>query len=578
MPTAELNNGRIEFQTTYRDRERMKLIPGARWDTYAQTWWAPISWATCVQARGVFGEELQVGAQLGAWARNERETRITPCLELRNADDASLARVTDERLRPFQRAGIKFLATSRQALCGDDMGTGKTLAGILTLEEIGDDAFPALVVCPNSMKFIWEAEYANWASHRRVVVIHGGKNARVKQIQALRDGEYNVGILNWEGLRGHTRLAPFGSIRLSETDKEEKELNEISFRSVIADEAHRAKEPKAQATRALWWLSKDAENRIALTGTPIANSPEDAWAIMHFVSPEEFSGKSSFIDRYALKSWNMFGGLEIVGLKSETKDELFSILDPRFIRRTKAQVLPQLPPKTYVTRTIELSPKQRKAYDTLRKEMLVELDSGILIATNPLTKIIRLLQLASAYGQLEEDGSVTLTDPSCACDALEEIVEELGDQRAVVFAESKQLINLAHKRLVRAKPHGPGLDVSLITGDVDPGARDSALRDFTSGRSKVMLMTLATGGTGLSFPGCSTAIFLQRSFNAVHNLQAEDRIDGIGRGVEGVPSTIIDVIALDTMQERVHEVRAEKAEMLEEFVRDEERLRAWLSK
>lgn len=482
------------------------------------------------------------------------------------------------KLYPFQRAGASFLAVAGQALCADEMGCGKSCEAIVALELLGSDAFPALFVCPNSMKFSWEKEYAKWAPHRRVVVVTGGKSARVKQIAQLKDGEADVAVINWEGLRGHTRLAGYGSLQLDEGDKLPKELNEIAFQTVIADEAHKAKEPRSKQTRALWWVGHHAKYRFALTGTPIANSPEDIWSLMHFVSPEEFPAKTKFIDRFALQSWSMFGGMEIVGLKSETRDELFSILDPRFIRRTKEAVLPQLPEKTYVAREVELGTKQRKAYDSLRKEMIVDLESGVLVATNPLARMTRLLQFASAYGAIAEDGSLVLTEPSCKVDALEELVQELGDQQAIVFAESKQLINLAYKKLTRVKPHGLGLSVGLITGDVDVYARKLAAEEFTSKKHRLMLMTLGAGSEGLSFPGCSTAIFLQRSFSAVKNAQAEDRIHGIGRGEEGISSTIIDIVSLNTLEQRVHEVRQEKAEKLEEVARDVETLKTWLAK
>lgn len=577
MPYAELVNGRIDITSPFRDRELIKLLPGGKWDTTAQTWWAPLSWATCIQLRGIFGQELQIGPNLSVWSRNEKSTRVTPCLALRMAEDSSDG-ISTEGLRPFQRAGVVFLSTARNALLADEMGLGKTVQAIAAAEEIGDEAYPLLVVAPNSMKFTWEKEYKTWAPRRRVIVIQGGKVTRQKQIHAFKDGEFDVAVINWEGLRGHTRLDGYGSLSLSDEEKRPKELNEITIKTVIADEAHKAKDPRSKQTRALWWVSKHAENRFALTGTPIANSPEDAWSIMRFVAPEEWPAKTKFIERYALQSWNMFGGMEICGLKSETRDELFSILDPRFIRRTKAAVMPQLPPKTYSTRDVELSPKQRKAYDSIRKEMIVDLETGVLVAINPLARMVRLLQFASAYGEIGEDGNLLLTEPSCKIDALEEIVEELGGEQAIVFAESRQLIELAYKRLIRAKPHGLGLSVGLITGKVDPHARAEAVTDFNSKKHQLMLMTLATGGVGLSFPGCSTAIFLQRSFNFVYNTQAEDRIHGIGRGVEGVPSTIIDVISVGTVEERVHEARIEKGEKLEEFARDEETLKAWLSK
>lgn len=581
MPVAELSEDgqRIIINTEYRERERIKLLPGAKWDTQAQTWWAPLSWATCVQLRGIFGTDLSVGSNLGAWARNERAVRVDPCLALRTASDAEDVR--DERLRPFQRAGVKFLATARNALIADEMGLGKTAQAICALEEIeasGGEAYPALIVCPNSMKHTWQDEFKTWEPSRRVVVISGGKSARVKQIEAFGSGEYDVAIINWEGLRGHTRLEGYGSLQLTDAEKEPKELNAVLIRTVVADEAHKAKDPRSKQTRALWWVGKQAENRFALTGTPIANSPEDIWALMRFVAPEEWPAKTKMIERYALQTWNMFGFMEICGLKSETKQELFQIMDPRFIRRTKEAVLTQLPPKMYTVRTVEMAPKQKRAYEQMRKEMIAEVESGIMFATNPLTRMTRLLQLASAYAEIGPEGKPILAEPSCKVDALEEIVQELGDQQAVVFAESRQLIELAYKRLVRVRPHGLGLSVGLITGEVDVHARQEAVREFTGGRHKVMLMTLGAGAEGLSFPGCSTEIFLQRSYSSVKNQQAEDRCHGIGRGIEGVSTNIIDIITEDTVEPHVHEVLVDKAERLEEIARDKETLKAWLTR
>lgn len=581
MPVfAELSadGKRINIASEYRDRDRMKLVPGAKWDTEERTWWTPLSWAACVQLRGVFGQELQVGQNLGAWSRNEVQTRILPCLELRNAEDSD---GVDERLYPFQRAGVMFMANAKQALNADEMGLGKTVQGIMALEQLGDDAYPALIVCPNSKKFDWAEErdpfgnisggFAYFAPHRRVEVIHGGKSQRVKQIARVRDGEADVLVINWEGLRNHTRVSGYGSVNLTDAEKELKELNEVGLRSVIADEAHRGKDPQAKQTRALWWVGDHAEYRFALTGTPVANSPEDAWALMRFVSPLEFPVKGRFIDRYALQTWSLWGSLVVAGLKSETKDELFKILEPRMIRRTKKMVMPQLPEKVYTTRTIELVPKQRKAYDQLRKDMLAELDGGILLATNPLTRLTRLLQFASAHGEIDAEENLILTEPSCKVDALEEIVEELGQQQAVVFAESRQLIELAFKRLQKK-----GVSSAMLTGTVPPPERAENVQNFQSGKTRILLLTLGAGGEGLTLTAASVAIFLQRSFSAVKNAQAEDRIYGRVNDAHG--AEIIDVIARDTVEDRIREVLADKDAKLQEIVRDEENLRRWLAK
>lgn len=88
MPVAELVDGRIVLQSEFREKELLKQIPGGKWDTVAQTWWVNLSWAACMNLRGIFGSSLQVGPVLGAWARNERTTRVDPCLALRTASDA----------------------------------------------------------------------------------------------------------------------------------------------------------------------------------------------------------------------------------------------------------------------------------------------------------------------------------------------------------------------------------------------------------------------------------------------------------------------------------------------------------
>lgn len=570
MPTAERHGERIYVWSEMRDREQIKEIPGTNWDTSVQAWWLPLSWAGCVQLRHTFGDALAVGQELAAWAREDSLTRVNPCLALREAQDSDdLAFLT--ALRPFQRAGVKFLTTAGQALIADEMGLGKTVQAIAALEVLGEQAYPALVVCPNSMKFTWADELARWAPGRKVVVVNGGAATARKQIAQVRDGEAHVAVINWEKLRSFTRLDGYGSLKLEEGEKVPKELNEIEWKTVIADEAHRAKDPKAKQTRALWWLGRSAPFRFALTGTPVANSPEDIWTLMRFVAPMEFPGKSKFIDRYAMQSWSLYGYPEVVGVRSEYRDELFKILDPRFIRRLKAAVLPQLPAKTYVTRHVELVAKQRKAYNQLREEMLAELDSGILLASNPLTRMTRFLQFASAYGQIDEDGKLILTEPSCKVDALEEIVGELGTQQAVVFAESVQLIELAHARLVKA-----GYKCGMVTGNVPPVDRATFIGAFQRSELQVLLLTLGAGGEGLTLHAASTAIFLQRSWSAVKNAQAEDRIHRMGQEAEAV--TIIDVIAHDTAEARVHEARQQKADMLEEIARDGETLRKWLAK
>jgi SNF2 family DNA or RNA helicase len=502
-----------------------------------------------------------------------------------------------DKLYPHQRAGVRFLRVAGSALLADEMGTGKTVQVIATLES--EDLYPALIVCPNSVKSVWESEFERWAPLRHVVTAGAGTAAAEEAATDVANGAADVLIINWEALKNVSRLAPFGSIRLescsncdptsrkkpSQCQREDKILNLIRWAAVVADEAHRAKDPKSQQTRALWAVGDRAEHRFALTGTPIANSPEDLWSVMRFVAPDEYPAKWAWIERYAQTVPNVFsGGVEVIGLRSDRREELDRYFLPRFLRRTKAEVLSDLPPKVYVRRDVFLSGKQKKAYDQMEREMIAAVEGGSLVATNGLTAALRLRQLASAYGevisvtdwaglslddpeQLHDavDKQVRLSEPSSKLDVLEEVLDELGEQQAVIFAESRQLIELAAARL-----EARGAQFGLITGAVGAEERATTVARFQEGDLQYILATVAAGGEGITLTAASTAIFLQRPWSAVLNAQAEDRLHRIGQKAASV--TYIDLVTKDTIEESVFEALRVKAQRLQDVVRDEVRV------
>lgn len=581
------NPDRIAVFSEYREKDLVKQVPGTRWDKDRRVWTVPLSWAACVTFRGVFGNGLQIGENLWDWAANERKW-IDFNLRMREQLDSDLAQSPPgtPQLYPFQRAGVSFLSTAGSALIADEMGSGKTVQLIRTLDHLDEDPYPVLVVSPNSMKYTWEKEFSVWGPDARVQVIDGGAATRRKQLEAVRNGEADVAVINWEALRLHSRLEGYGNMRLrkceecggadpkvkvSSCETHVKELNEIGFKTVIADEAHRAKEPKAKQTRALWALGDTAEFRFAATGTPVANHPGDLWSIMRFVSPADFPRKTSYVDRYCLQSWNPFGGMDIVGVRPETRDEFTRIVDPRMIRRLKSVVLPYLPEKTYSTRYVPMSGKQAKAYKQMADTMIAELENGdMTYATNPLTKLTRLSQFACCYAELNDAGEVHLQDPSNKLDALEELVVEAGDEQLVVFAESRQLIELAAERMKKMD-----IDFGEIHGNVDPSTRQANVDQFQAGKLQVMLVTMGAGGEGITLTAASIAVFLQRSWSLVKNKQAEDRVHRPGQDAEKVE--IIDLVTPDTVEEtRAMQLEA-KEFRFEEVVRDKDFLRKMLS-
>jgi SWI/SNF-related matrix-associated actin-dependent regulator 1 of chromatin subfamily A len=541
---AWLDGDTIVVDTEYHEKPLIQQVPAAKWSLARKRWEVPAAWGNCLALRGSFGAKLELDADLEAqgWKWKALADRLTGLRDCTQTGDYG-----------YQLTGTGFLALAGSALLGDEMGLGKTKQTIDMLEEA--NAYPALIVAPNSVKAVWREEFAKWAPKRTITVLSG---TAIQKQKALASGA-DVYVVNWESLRGMSRLAAYGSIALTAKQKTPGPLNR-PWSAIVADEAHRGKDPKSQQTRALWAVGETADRRIALTGTPVANSPEDLWSIMHFVSPAEWPSKTKFIDRYCLTNFNFWGGMDVKALRPDTKDEMLAILDSRFLRRTKAEVLSFLPPITRQTRLVEMEPKQAKAYKQMQDEMITALDSGILFTTSPMVKALRLLQIASATPELDEDGLVTaLTKPSCKVTALQDIIEESGGEPLVVFTVSRLLANLVHDTV----------GGELITGEVSADDRAEAVRRFQAGESKLIVLTTGTGGEGITLTAASRLVFLQRPWSLVQSLQAEARIHRIGQEASSVE--IIDVVADGTIEAAVARTLGDKEELLQEVVRDAER-------
>ena len=572
----------ITSDNPFRDKELIKTLPGASYNIHEHRWFAPLTWATCVTMRGIFGDRLQVGPKLAEWSIAEYENRIGPAMGLREAFDAE----GDEDLYPFQRAGVQFLAYARRALLCDEMGTGKTVQTIRTLVELhrrGEEVFPAIVVAPNNMVRTWEAEVNKWWPGLKVNAIPGG--TPIAKRRKLIEEPAHVYIINFEGIRAHSKMKHFpGGPRLkpcikcdatladvpanspSRCERCKKELNFKTWKTVVIDEAHKMKNPKAKQTQCCWALRTDeTENIFCLTGTAIANAPHDLWPALYLISREEHPSRTKYIDRYCLTSFNPFGGMTIIGIRPDTKEEFFKVIDPRMRRMPKEAVLPFLPKKTYTVRTVDMSAAQKRAYDQMEKSSIAMFDGGATVAANPLTQLTRLSQFASAYAEVV-DGEVRLSMPSNKIDAMVDILEEMGDEPAVIFARSRQLVDLAIKKLEQLK-----ISHTTIVGGQTPDEREAAKNGFQQGHFRVIICTIAAGGIGITLTRSGTAIFLERSWSMVDNSQAEDRVHRIGSEIHD-KIQIIDIVSAGTVEERQRVVLGNKLDRLEEVMRDRETL------
>ena len=585
----------IIINAEWRLKELCKSIPGASWSAREQIWRIPTSWASCLALRSTFKESLEIGPNLTAWAADERINRIVPSNHLRDLEVMPDDYVGNDDLFPHQRAGVEFLATARRALLADEPGLGKTAQAIRALKLLhdkGEDIFPALIVCPNTLKKNWKREFEKWWPGIDVQVIKGTATQRRAQFEHPA----NVYVINWESLRTHSKLAPYGSIALSrcancgghdtrvtptKCEVHQRELNTIDFKAVIADEMHRSKDPKSKQSRALWAASGDADIRFALTGTPIANNVVDMWAILHWISPEEWPSKTKWIDRMVNIMLNAFGGMMVLGVKPHMEEEFYSAIHPRMRRMLKQRVLPWLPEVMTDRRDIEMSAKQKKAYEQMRDNMIAMLSketaeegSGdIIVAPNPLTQTLRLLQLASSYADVTVDEvtgeeKILLSEPSCKVDALMDDIDngDFGDDSVAVCAVSRQLIELLSARMTKA-----GIEHGLITGAQDEDQRQKAIDDFQAGRIKWILFTAQAGGVGVTLTAARRLVMLQRPWSLVDYKQALDRVHRIGSEIHD-SILITDYVTEDTIEERVIQALDTKADNFEQVVRDKAKL------
>jgi SNF2 family DNA or RNA helicase len=574
----------VLINAEWRLKELCKSLPGASWSPKEQVWRVPLSWTTCLALRSTFRDDLVIGPLLAEWAANEVATRINPSNAFRELETFE----GDEILFPHQRAGVEFLATAKRALLADEPGLGKTAQAIRALKmlhERGEEVFPVLIVCPNTLKKNWAREFTKWWPEVPTQVIKGSAVQRKRQFE----DPSQVFIINWESLRTHSRLAPYGSValtrcracggqdeKISETRCEVhlRELNNIDFKSVIADEIHRSKDPKSKQSRALWSASGDSKIRFALTGTPIANNVVDLWSILHWISPKDWPSKTKWIDRMVDTMLNAFGGMMVIGVKPAMQDEFYKSVNPVMRRMLKKVVLPWLPPVINERRDVEMSTKQKKAYEQMRDLMIAELGSGdTLTAPSVLTQTIRLLQFASSYATLstnESTGEIKaiLDSPSCKVEALMDDIDngDFGDDSVAVSAVSKQLINLLSAEMTKKKiPHG------LITGDQDEDERQKAIDDFQSGAIKWILFTAQAGGVGITLTAARRLIMLQRPWSLVDHKQVLDRVHRIGSEIHD-SIVITDYVTEGTIEERVIQVLETKADNFEQIVRDKDQL------
>jgi superfamily II DNA or RNA helicase len=442
-------------------------------------------------------------------------------------------------LRPYQQTGVGWLAFLAEFHLGgclaDDMGLGKTVQVLAWLaarrrsRRRNEVRRPSLIVAPKSVIFNWQLEAERFTPTLKVLNYTG--LARRNRAEQIADADIV--------------LTTYGTLR-----KDIESLKDIPFDYAILDEAQAIKNDKSVSAKACRLLQ--AEHRLALTGTPVENRLGDLWSIFEFLNPG-ILGRSTLLRRFS----NGNDGENAAALELLRRG-----LAPFILRRTKEQVLTELPQKTEQTLHVELLPADRKRYNELRDHYRQSLlkrvaDSGMNAARmHVLEALLRLRQAACHVGLLDKDAA---DKPSAKLDALLEQVAEVAAEghKALVFSQFTSLLGIVRARLATS-----GLAHEYLDGRTRD--RQQRVERFQSDPNcPLFLISLKAGGTGLNLTAADYVFLLDPWWNPAVEAQAIDRAHRIG---QERPVFAYRLVARNTVEEKIIELQQKKRDLADAVI------------
>ncbi len=498
-------------------------------------WWEfPLDIQTLEHLERAFNERggnVEFDASLEEWMQHERNAKQL-------AEVARLGRngkpTTDGSLKwkmnPYthQEIGAYWLTQNRWCMLLDDMGLGKTAQAVTAASNL--HPFSVVIVCPNSVKEVWSEEIERFsvAENNLVLVPSGSTKDRERSIQdavTKTDGWAGIRwiILNYESLRYFEKTF----------------CQAASAGCLICDEAHRLKNGRAQVTKIVesaapkwFWL---------LTGTPIANRPEDLWSLMNLVRP----GLAGFywydFERNYIKrnKFNAIYGYRNLGFLS---DKLSRVSLGR-----KKEDCVDLPEKVFEKRVVDLSSNEAKAYNQMKKTLKAWLDDDVedpptlAQVSEFTTRFIRLRQIACGLVSEGRDGKKSWSKEMTKLKTAVAAWADSGHRRCVMWFQYVDVLKKMAEMLT-------GAPVGLIHGEVTPASRKREIDAWSHNSGGILLCQMDTAGVGLNLQAADLQIFVDLPTTPMQRNQCVDRLHRIGQKNQ---VTIIDVLAKGTVDETI---------------------------
>ncbi|MDB6353763.1 DEAD/DEAH box helicase [Trichococcus sp. K1Tr] len=443
--------------------------------------------------------------------------------------DFELPEDLNATLRPYQETGYKWLKGLDHygfgGILADDMGLGKTLQIISFIAgSLGEgDTKPYLVICPSSVLYNWQKEFKQFAPDIQTQLITGTKSERSDCVTAAIAENIPVWITSYPLLQ-----------------RDEDLYEGKAFRTVILDEAQSVKNATAKTTKAASALQ--ANNKIALSGTPIENALSELYTIFSIAQPGLFATRTDF--------------------KQMEPAQIAKKVKPFILRRLKADVLKDLPPKIESISYIEMTEKQKTAYlsqlQLMRQETKEMLDADTLNENR-----IKILAGITRLRQICCDPALVIADYKGGSGKLDRLMEYLAEakengRRVVLFSQFTQML-----AIIREKLDAAGEAYFYLDGQTPNQDRLTLTTRFNEGEKDLFLISLKAGGTGLNLTGGDTVILYDSWWNPAVESQATDRVHRFG---QKKVVQVVRLIATGTIEERINELQEQKREMIDSVI------------
>ena len=424
-------------------------------------------------------------------------------------------------LRDYQVSGFEFFKTLSDyqfgGILADEMGLGKTIQTIAFLLSNKDKK--SIVITPTALIYNWKNELEKFAPTLKVGLLHAAKSERGKILDNIDN--YDVILTTYTTYK-------------NDIDK----YKNINFDYCIIDEAQNIKNPDAIITKAI--KNVNAKVRFALTGTPIENNLMELWSIFDFIMPGYLYNKSKFKSIFVNNDKNII--------------ELKNLIKPFILRRTKKEVITELPDKIEQKIIIDLEKEHKRAYKgyvNLITRKIKENNQDNITVFSYLTKL-RQLCLSPELMVKNYQGK------NSKLDVLINIINDSSDQKILVFSQFTKVLEVIGKRL-----NEENISYSYLDGKTSAKDRVKLVEEFNTNNNKAFLISLKAGGTGLNLTSANIVVHFDPWWNPAVEDQASDRAHRIGQ--KNVVN-VIKLIAKGTAEERVINLQETKKELIEDVI------------